>query len=212
VRHAFLHFLRHESRGGPLLLAGHSQGSYHLIRLLEELFVDPALRERLVAAYAIGVPVPLSWLGEKLAHVPLCGDARQTGCLVTWNAVAPDVNARQIRAAARTLFGAEPPYACVNPLTWRTDGELAPRELNLGGVAIAREISHPGVPRPGIADARCHGGLLQVSVVTDREFRRGRGLRGDYHLLDYALYYVNLGENARARIEARARPSTQSVA
>ena len=54
VKAAFLKFLEW-SDGRPIVLAGHSQGSFHGRRLLQEFFDGKALSERLVAAYLPGM-------------------------------------------------------------------------------------------------------------------------------------------------------------
>ena len=42
----------------PFILAGHSQGALHALRLLRErVAAKPALRRRLVAAYLVGAPI-----------------------------------------------------------------------------------------------------------------------------------------------------------
>ncbi|MBK1731417.1 DUF3089 domain-containing protein [Thiococcus pfennigii] len=82
VRDAFRYFLAHFDEGRPLIIASHSQGSLHAMRLLAEFFdKDPALRKRLVAAYVIGWPVPCG----AFANIPPCDRADQTGRFVSWS-------------------------------------------------------------------------------------------------------------------------------
>ncbi|OON67986.1 DUF3089 domain-containing protein [Hymenobacter sp. CRA2] len=58
VRAAFIYFLQHYNHNRPIILAGHSQGTYHAQRLLREFFdQDSSLRKRLVAAYLVGLKV-----------------------------------------------------------------------------------------------------------------------------------------------------------
>lgn len=61
VRRAFEHYLATWDTGRPLILASHSQGSGHMVRLTHEFFSGPdnaARRARLVAVYAIGGAIP----------------------------------------------------------------------------------------------------------------------------------------------------------
>eukprot|EP00945_MAST-04E_sp_MAST-4E-sp1_P000169 g169.t1 len=61
VRSAFVHFLSKIDSDGPIVLASHSQGGFHLNRLLLEVIEnDEKLRERIVAAYIIGSCLPQS--------------------------------------------------------------------------------------------------------------------------------------------------------
>jgi hypothetical protein len=210
IRRAFAFYLSHYAGGRPIVVAGHSQGSYHALRLLEEFFGEGALRERLVAAYLIGIPVP-SWKLETELGLPVCGSPLETGCVIVWNTVSPHGDRSLLDRAATILYGeasAEPKgrsFPCVNPLTWTDTAGYAASELNLGGVVFAKEIDRPGEPRPGVADAECQEGLLVARTVADSGFRRALGPGGDYHLLDFGLFYLNIHENARARLAAYVR-------
>ena len=57
VRAAFLHYLNHWDEGRPLVIAAHSQGSWHARWLLQEFFDGKPLADRLVAAYIPGMDV-----------------------------------------------------------------------------------------------------------------------------------------------------------
>lgn len=46
----------------PIILAGHSQGSLHLVRLLHDRVAGKPLARRIVAAYAVGWPISISTL------------------------------------------------------------------------------------------------------------------------------------------------------
>src|SRR3546814_4733126 len=53
VAAAFDYFLS-QNEGRPLILAAHSQGSLHLIRLLHEKVAGTPLASQIVAAYVVG--------------------------------------------------------------------------------------------------------------------------------------------------------------
>ena len=55
VRAAFDAFLAAQPKDRPIILAGHSQGALHLLRLLQDRHEE--LKGRLVAAYVIGWPI-----------------------------------------------------------------------------------------------------------------------------------------------------------
>ena len=57
-------------------------------------------------------------------------------------------------------------------------------------------------PDPAITGARCQGGLLEVDEVDDKDYTRGLGLTGNYHVVDYSLFYLNLRRNAEQRTQA----------
>ena len=54
VLRAFDYYLAHENHGRPFILASHSQGSLHALRLIQERLAGKPLQKQLVAAYLIG--------------------------------------------------------------------------------------------------------------------------------------------------------------
>ena len=54
VSDAFKYYLENENDGRPIILAGFSQGSDMVYRLMEEYFGSEEMQQRLVAAYPIG--------------------------------------------------------------------------------------------------------------------------------------------------------------
>jgi hypothetical protein len=222
VKQAFRHFIERFNEGRPFIVAAHSQGSIHGARLVMELVDGTPLRERLVAAYLIGMPVP----SEAFQSIVPCPDATATGCFVSWQTWREGVDPSLIPLIppAISVAGyhrpAAPPLGlCVNPLSWRTDGETAPSSENRGAVLTDEDptlgmfiTKKPGGIRvqrlpapfnPGVS-ARCADGVLFLSNPTEKRFNRPNliGPQGDYHIFDYAFFYMNLRENATARVKA----------
>jgi Protein of unknown function (DUF3089) len=82
-------YLAHYNHGRPVVFIGHSQGSAMLIRLLLEK-IDPSakLRAQMVSAILLGgnVTVPVGKVvGGTFTHIPTCGSARQTGCVIAYS-------------------------------------------------------------------------------------------------------------------------------
>ena len=188
VRAAFLYYLKHDNRGRPLILAGHSQGTYHATRLLHEFFdKDPVLRRQLVAAYLVGFRAR----PDEFRTLRPCADSLATGCYVGWNAVR--------RGHDSPLFSG---VLTTNPLTWTLDTLAAPAALNRGGVP--RQLSRVDAHLTG---AQVHDGLLWVDAPAAPGYKRlhipgQRRLRFSYHLADYGLFYLNVRRNALARARA----------
>ena len=187
IENAFDYFIAHYNQGRPFVLAGHSQGSRHLQLLLQRRITGSPLLERMVAAYAIGFNLERAAMAKAATDIPVCTDAKTLGCYLTWNSAGP----------AAGDDGYSPATVCVNPLTWRADGEHADFALNLGS------LSATGAPTlmAGAADAQCVGGRLRISQLRTEQFANARLLLGrdNYHILDYALFYMNLRQNAQAR-------------
>ncbi|MBI2967374.1 MAG: DUF3089 domain-containing protein [Bacteroidetes bacterium] len=200
VKKAFLFYLDHYHKESPFIIASHSQGSYHARMLIQEIIEpDSSLRNRLIAAYLIGGPV----VKTDFNTIQPCDSALQTGCYIQWNCVAWGlVPPKFTRILKNTPLGPmrEQPPVCTNPLTWKTDTAFAPANLNLGGTpAFFNRIDS------GLTCAKCSpGGFLWVKP----SFRKGYPLMVSYHLLDYNLFYLNIRENVRERIDAYLRKDT----
>lgn len=205
VERAFEYFLQNFSKGRPFILASHSQGSMHLRTLLEKHMTTVSMRNRLVAAYAIGFGLDAGELAKSVPDVPICQSAEQTGCIVSWNAVGPEV----------TQYVDTSKNICVNPLTWKTDGAHADVSLNLGGVAypgrfagslgdlkeLPQEyIDAKPIVEPGVADAQCVDGMLLVREIRSTHYASRPMGRDNYHIYDYHLFAMNLRKNAELRV------------
>lgn len=205
VERAFDYFIEHYNQGRPFILASHSQGSVHVRTLLEKRITGTALRERLVAAYPIGFGIDRDALAKSVPDVPVCASAEQLGCLVTWNAVGPQV--RSWADSSKSI--------CVNPLTWRTDGAAADAALNLGGVSYAGTFNGTladvkGVPQDfadakpllesAVADAQCVDGMLLVTEIRSTHYGARPMGRDNYHIYDYNLFHMNLRRNVELKV------------
>jgi hypothetical protein len=200
VRRAFDAFNAKRGAGRPFILAGHSQGTVLAERLLYEAVSGRDLRHQLVAAYLIGGRVTAAGLRERAPDIAACGAPDDLHCVAAWNARSPDYvsNAFDMhRPDGRERL-------CINPLSWRSDGALAPAALNLGAVFLERDPT----PLPAFADAQCRGGTL----IVDRIGRAPRDLpsrildhvlgAGSYHAIEYQIFFMNLRQNAGARVAA----------
>lgn len=91
---AFTSYLEHHAGDRPLVIMGHSQGTFMTTRLIQEVVEpDPALRERLLAALLIGgsVSVPAGELiGGSFTGLPLCQNPAELGCVIAYRTFAAD--------------------------------------------------------------------------------------------------------------------------
>jgi hypothetical protein len=182
IKASFIYYLEHFNNGRPIIIAGHSQGSTHAQRLLKEFFENSVLKNRLVAAYVIGMYIPPDYFTD----LKMCSDSLQTGCIVGWrtfkNGYQPGFVMNEKKQGWVT-----------NPLTWTTTNEYAPFKLNRG--AVIRNFNQV---QPRITDARIHNGILWINRphITGSVFLRMR----NFHIGDINLYYINIRENVRRRI------------
>jgi hypothetical protein len=183
---AFDYYLKTWNDGRPIIIASHSQGTTHAKRLLSDRFDSKPLRKKLIAAYLVGMPVS----ANAYSTIPVCENATQTGCFVSWRTYRKDFTPKKnYRDTVSNI-------AVVNPLSWTTDETRAPANLNKGGVLYNYEKG----PMPGLVWAERRGAGLFTSkpkFFGDVLFRTK-----NYHIGDFNLFWVNVRENTVERVEA----------
>lgn len=114
---AWKNFLAHRNQGRPFVLIGHSQGSFHLLRLLAEEIEGKPEAKRMLSAMILGWPVEVPQgkrVGGSLKSTPLCSSIGETGCVITYmtfRASAPPAADAFLGRAARAGMTA----GCTNP-------------------------------------------------------------------------------------------------
>jgi len=81
VKRAFEIYLKKYNQGRPILMVGHSQGTTHTLRLLEDFFDETKLQEKLVAAYIPGIRVK----SNQFKSIKLMTKPNETGGFLSWN-------------------------------------------------------------------------------------------------------------------------------
>jgi hypothetical protein len=204
VREAFRYFLSSLDPGTPIVLAGHSQGSLHLKRLVAEEVKGTPVAARLVAAYVIGWPV--STLHDlPVMGLPACAAPEQTGCVISWSSFAepadPDT-LLETYANSPALDGKAPgsePMLCTNPLTG-TPGAGAPASANLGTL-VPEDSMEKGTLQPGLVPARCdRRGLLLIGPPPEMGSYVLPG--NNYHVYDLPLFWANTKADVARRVGA----------
>jgi hypothetical protein len=200
VSRAFDEFLKQVPANEPLILAGHSQGALHLMRLIEER--KDQLKGRLVAAYIVGWPISTKADLPSLGFPP-CRNPDQTACILSWMSFAEPANPSLIfgeweKTKGPTGVGRDRnAILCVNPLTGTE-----------GGVGL----DNPGtlVPENNFASAKlladkvgahCDKGLLML----DGEIPNLGPFvlpGNNYHVYDYALFWGAVARDAMRRAAA----------
>lgn len=189
---AFDYFIKHLNNGRPFILAGHSQGSNVLSNLLAGYMKEnPAVYDRMIAAYVIGYSVTDEYLAKN-PHLKFAQGADDTGVIVSYNTESPHV-------IPGTNIVLTPGGIAINPIT-RTRGEtLAPASKNLGSIMPSAEVF---VPVEHYADARvdkAKGVVICSTADADKLYRPGSFVKGVFHSFDYLFYYYNLRQNAANR-------------
>ena len=209
VREAFRFFLASVPAGKPIVLAGHSQGSLHVLRLLRDEVAGKPVEQRIAAVYAVGWPISIE---HDLPALPLpaCAAPGQAGCVVAWSSFAEPADPAMLlsRYSKTPGFDGNPrgegPILCVNPLTGGTGG-TAPASANLGTL-VPRDDLSGGDLVPGAVGARCdERGLLLIGDSP----RLGQGVLpgNNYHVYDIPLFWKNLQADVVTRVRAWTKPA-----
>jgi hypothetical protein len=181
VKAAFEYYLEHYNQGRPIVIASHSQGSYHCERLLQDYFDGKELQNQLVAAYLIGRAIS----PQAFQHISPTKTPDEIGVWASWNTFA--------RNYIPTNYARYQNALSTNPLLWNASEEYAAKELNKGGVALKFTYA------PHLVDAQNHQGLLWVS----RPNIKGSWLfkHKVWHRADINFFYMNIRENVALRVE-----------
>ncbi len=202
VAQAFDLFVAAQPAGRPIVIAGHSQGSFLAKRLVREKVAGTPLNARIAAVYAIG------WVVDKQRDLPAmglpaCAGADQSGCVISYLSFADEADTALMRDAYERFAGGDgsnnPQYLCSNPLTGG-EGGSAPIAANAGAI----------VPSATLESARVTPELAGAACAADGSLRIGPGPKmgpfvlpgGNYHVYDYALYWTNLRQDFARRTDA----------
>lgn len=195
VAAAFEYYFEHQNNGRPLILAGFSQGSQLLIRLLEDYFDDSKYSDRLVAAYCIGWRITEEQLAAH-PHLKMAQGENDAGVIVCFNTEAEGIeDSLMVPKGTKTLG--------INPLNWKTDSTPADRSLNKGAcfTNYSSEITKE-VPNLTGAYLDKERGTLKAVDITPADYSNSLFPDGVYHLFDYQFFFRDLQDNVTVRTEA----------
>jgi len=182
IKKAFQLYLSKYNLGRPIIIASHSQGTTHAIRLVKEFFDNQELSKKLICAYLVGMGV------KKYQYelIPVCQDSTSSGCFVSWRTYREDFKNDIINRKDSTIV-------VVNPISWKTTNEIISNQNQKGAVLYnfnkvfkhtqnaqvegnALWVSHPKFP----------GSILYKTK--------------NYHAGDINLFYLDIREDVARRI------------
>jgi hypothetical protein len=187
VRRSFQYFLDNYNNGRPIIIASHSQGSTHATLLLQEFFDGTELSDQLVAAYLPGMPIRV----DSFDYIPPCYAYDDIECFVSWCTFAkghyPEVYDWWYQGAVST-----------NPITWNCDSTYSDVNNHLGILYYNYTFEHSKTvsvsPENGIL-------WMKKPKVWFRWFL----WKKNYHVADYNLYWLNIRQNVRDRVQRYLR-------
>lgn len=175
VKKAFQYYLEHYNNGRPIIIASHSQGTYHARTLLGEFFDTTNLRHRLVAAYTIG----FAMYDTMYTNLKPCSNENQTGCYITWASYK-----KGIKPLLTDLAG----DVIINPLTWTQDDVEVDASKSKGGILLNMNKKYYN-------GAQIHDNVLWVKTKTPII----RSMT-NMHVADYNLFWYDIRQNVQHRI------------
>lgn len=185
ILQAFRYYLQVENKNRPFIIATHSQGTLHGAKLIKDTIEQTVLKNRLVAAYLIGLPVPTDYFQS----IPACNSPQQTGCIISWRTYKrgttddPILNQEKFRAIV------------INPLSWDTTTARIHRHQNSGAV-----LKNFKKIKPHITDAQIHKNILWSRKP--KFFGNFVLTTKNYHVGDINLFYQSIRNNVAQRIQA----------
>ncbi len=182
VKNAFEYYLAHYNNGRPIIIASHSQGSTHTIRLLKEYFDGKPLENKLVAAYVVGMVIDPAMF----ENLKACDKPNETGCICAWRTFeqgyeAPFVKKEKFKSMV------------TNPLSWSSENPVVARNSNEGSI-----LYNFNKVIPNVAGAINHEGVLWTPKP--KFFGNFLIKTPNYHIADFNLYYTSIRKNAAVRV------------
>ncbi len=194
IKNSFNHFNKFFRKDRPFIIAAHSQGSLHGVKLLSLINEDKELLRNFIGGYLVGYKISHS----NIAPFKVCKNESMHGCIVAWNS---------IEMGGFVTFKSKEKLICVNPLSWKEDEKTVDKNKNLGGVGFPRwlpsktaeeSISFFNLEK-NLVGAKCKDGNLEVLNLNSKNFPvRLFSL----HAYDYGLFYLNIVKNINYRTES----------
>ena len=179
VLSAFKFFINHITTD-KYIIASHSQGTNHAIRLINEyISKDKLLLNRLLISYLIGMDV-----SKNNIPIPICDSEDDINCFLTWRSFNESYYPKKWK------FGDN--IYSVNPITFRTDSVTSNKKDHLGILLPNKKLLF----KKSIS-ATNELGLLWVSF---NNIFLNKYKSDSYHKADFNLFWLNIRENLIYRL------------
>ncbi len=225
VKSAFLHFYHHFNQGRPYFIAGHSQGSLHAIRLLEEVIDALPYAQNLVAAYPIGFRYPLD-KAQNHSYLKINESPLDLQSIIAWDTYRMGGQPHTIQNRMEHYYDGKwqlirgRPVVGINPLNWTRSRDQLPKTLNKGGAVT--DFKNFKFKLAHLSDGAVLGlnavgllgpfpeevftqlgpdGILYISKPHTPLFSRLVLPFGNYHNYDYSLFYLDMRANILNKLD-----------
>lgn len=181
VRKAFGYYLKHFNQGRPIILVGHSQGTTHSLRLLNDFFDGKELQKQLIAAYIPGIGVK----SNRFSKIQTMTRPNQTGGFVSWNTFKrkhyPKKDKDWYKGSVTT-----------NPITWDSQRKTSLEEHK--GFLYSNGKMYSKALRIEVTDGLIWSSNPKFPLRFFMSFLK------NYHVGDINLFWQDIRENALLRV------------
>ena len=182
VKNAFMYYWKKHNKSKKFILAGHSQGTNHVERLLKELILNnDSMKNLLLISYLPGMPI--KGFHERL---PACESPNQLSCFVSWRTLAEGYFPNDW-VINDSIF-------CINPISWKKDTILSEKKSHLAILFKKHKLKYPES-----IEAYNHKGVLWIKPIKI-PFARFYKMK-NYHIADYNLFWLNIRNNLKFRLQ-----------
>lgn len=196
IQKAFKYFYDNINGGSPFILAGHSQGGKAVIELLKNTLTD-SQRQNLVASYVFGFGITEEEINAYPDKLRPAADSSDTGVIVSFNSVS------SLEGMSEMFYDN---VVCINPLNWRTDTTYASPDMNRGTVFFdAAGKPDTLLHQVGARISSKYKTLIIDGLNDDDYFIESISSifpKGNYHVQELNLYFINIQDNIRCRTDA----------
>ena len=179
VLSAFKFFINHIEYDN-YIIASHSQGTNHAIRLINEyISQDKELLDKLLLSYLIGMDVE-----KNNFPIPICESTNDINCFLTWRSF------HEGYYPEKWNYGEN--FYSLNPITFQLDSSWSEKKDHLGILLPNKKILFK--KRISVANK---SGLLWVRF---NNFFLKKYRDNSYHKADFNLFWLNIRENLQYRL------------
>ncbi len=181
---AFQYYLEHYNQGRPFIIASHSQGTDHAIKLVSEYIDGQPIQDQFVVAYLVGFAVTENQFNE----INPCTMPEEIGCFCSWRTFREGYLPPKIHYPDTNV-------SVTNPVTWDSKIPESKKTDQLGAILKKFYVLYPD-----LVETQIYKDLLWVNkpkfpgsfLLTTK----------NYHIADYNFFYADVRKNAQDRVRA----------
>ena len=197
LKRAFLTYLEFENKNKKIIIAAHSQGTLHASRLINEVILpDKELRQKLVLAYLVGMPIK-----SEFNSFPECSSPDQINCFMSWN-----THAGNYYPYDNEVYGK---ITATNPITFSSSSTTSLLEAHKGILmpnffqmfkyqVLKQPIGSLKLKNPNKISALSERGSLQLKELNIPWIKIFE--KESFHAGDYNFFWLNIRENLHHRL------------